>query len=375
MRVLYFTERDTPHDRRFLTALAGTSHQVFALRQRPCQPQTPIGITELVWPEGRPDWSHWAGWQAGAVQFTGIAAELRPDLVQAGPVQGPALVTALADFHPLVTLSWGSDLLRTAQRSPWMRQATRCALAQTDIFLGDCEAVAQAAAGFGFPRQKMVLFPWGVDLDHFSPENGREAGRALRRTLGWENDFVVFCNRTWAPLYGVDLLVEAFASAAAQEPRLRLLLVGDGPQADLIRRTLDPLGGKVHFAGRVPQAELPAFYQAADLFVSPSHSDGSSISLLEAMACGRPVLVSDIPGNREWVRDGGNGRIFADGSLAELSDLLVAMAKSPENARYGRAGRSTAEARANWPENFQKCLTAYQMAVGSGSIAANGSRG
>jgi glycosyltransferase involved in cell wall biosynthesis len=363
MRVLYFTERDTPHDRRFLAALAGTDHQVFALRRFAGQPQTPEGVTELTWPLGRPDWSDWAGWQAGVSQFAQILAETRPDVVHAGPVQGPALVTALAGFHPLVTMSWGSDLLRTAPRSPWMRQATRCALDQTDVFLGDCQTVADAAAGFGFPRERMVLFPWGVDLAHFSPENGREAGRALRSALGWADQFVILCNRTWAPLYGVDDLARAFAEAVRVTPRLRLLLVGDGPQAGLIHAILDPLGDKVHFAGRVTQADLPAFYQAADLYVSPSHSDGSSISLLEALACGRPVLVSDIPSNREWVEVGVNGRTFRDGSVADLAESLVAMAYAPEVPHYGIAGRSVAEARANWPENFKQCLAAYRMAV------------
>jgi len=365
MRVLYFTERDTPHDRRFLTALAGTAHQVFALRQFACQPQTPAGITELTWPAGQPDWSNWAGWRAGVGQFAKILAEVRPDVVHAGPVQGPALAAALAGFHPLVTMSWGSDLLLTAQRSPWMRAATRCALDRTDVFLGDCQTVAEAAVGFGFPRERMVLFPWGVDLAHFSPESGQEAGLALRSALGWEDRFVLLCSRTWAPLYGVDDLAQAFAEAARQDPRLRLLLVGAGPQAELIHGLLDPLGAKVHFAGRVTQADLPAFYQAADLYVSPSHSDGSSISLLEALACGRPVLVSDISGNREWVNPGVNGCTFRAGSVADLREVLVAMANFPETPSYGIAGRSVAEARADWPNNFKKCLAAYRLAVES----------
>ena len=250
MRVLYFTERDTPHDQRFLTALAGTSHEVFALRLHACQPQTPEGVTELSWPEGLPDLSNWAGWQAGAAQFAKLVADLRPDVVQAGPVQGPALLAALSEVHPLVTLSWGSDLLLTAQRSPWMRAATRCTLDRTEIFLGDCVTVAQAAAGFGFPREQMVLFPWGVDLQHFSPDVGRGAAEDLRAKLGWEEQFVVLCNRAWSSLYGVDLLAQAFALAAVKEIRLRLLLVNDGPQAHLIHRILDPLGEKVHFAGK-----------------------------------------------------------------------------------------------------------------------------
>ena len=365
MRVLYFTERDTPHDRRFLTALAGSDHQVFALRMMECEPLTPKGVTEWGWPEGWPDWSNWAGWQAGVAGLSQLLAEITPDLVHAGPVQGPALVTALAGFHPLVTMSWGSDLVRTAHRSPWMHCATRYALDRTDIFLGDCQTVADAAAGFGFPREKMVLFPWGVDLKVFSRENGFIEGENLRTVLEWEDNFVLLCNRSWAPLYGVDLLARAFAAAVRQEPRLRLLLVGDGPQAGLIHAILDPLGEMVHFTGRIGRMELPAYYHAADLYISPSHSDGSSISLLEAMACGRPVLVSDIPSNREWVSEGLNGRLYNDGSEADLTAKLVELVTDPALADYGQQAYATAVERADWTVNFQKCLLAYREAVAS----------
>jgi len=363
MRVLYFTERDTPHDRRFLTALAGTAHQVFALRLRACEPLTLKGITECAWPQGLPELDHWAGWQAGARQLTELLADLQPDLVHAGPVQGPALLTAMAGFRPLVTMSWGSDLLRTAQRSPWMRESTQCALNRTDIFLGDCQTVADVAAGFGFPREKMVLFPWGVDLQTFSRTNGLVEGEALREQLGWEENFVVLCNRTWAPLYGVDLLARAFAAAVQREPRLRLLLVGDGPQAELIHAILNPLGNRVHFAGRIDPTQQPTYYHAADLYVSPSHSDGSSISLLEAMACGGLVLASDIPSNREWVEDGVNGRLFGDSSEADLTAKFVEMVTDPGQCDYRRQAHVTATERADWRRNFTKLLEAYQLAV------------
>ena len=124
MRVLYFTERDTPHDRRFLNALSGSPHQIFALRQSDCLPETPSGVIELNWPEGTQDWTDWEGWQVGILHLKHLLKQVRPDLIHAGPVQGPALVSALAGFHPMVTMSWGSDLLLRAERSPWMRHAT-----------------------------------------------------------------------------------------------------------------------------------------------------------------------------------------------------------------------------------------------------------
>jgi len=363
MRVLYFTEKDSPHDQRFLRALADTNHQVYVLRQFPCHPTTPEGINDLSWPDNQPVWSNWHGWQIGIRYLADILEDIQPDLVHAGPVQGPALITALSGFHPLVTMSWGSDILLKARRSPWMQFATRVTLENTDIFLGDCQAVVNEAVQLGVPLEKVVRFPWGVDLNHFSPANGKLKGKALRKSLGWESNFVVLCNRSWAPIYGVDLLAEAFKGAVKENDQLRLLLIGDGPQADHIKQILAPVADKVNFQGWLVREDMPAAYYAADLFVSPSYCDGSSISLLEALACERPVLVSDIPGNLEWVLPGETGKVFKTGDIESLKTGLLQLVSDPQLTLYGRRSRMLAEDRADWGQNFKKLLTAYQMAV------------
>lgn len=368
MRILYFTSRDGPHDQRFLRTLASTLHQVYALRQRQCRPTTPPGITELAWPEGLPDWSHWPGWQQAKRQFKRLIERIKPDIVHAGPIQGPALLVALTGFHPLVSMSWGMDLLYDTQRSPWMRFAARYTLERTDIFIADCQTVADKAASYGFPPQRMVLFPWGVDLDHFSPHQGAIEGQQLRKSLGWQETFVILCNRTWAPVYGVDVLAKAFVCAVNNNDHLRLLLLGGGPQASLIHQILAPVSEYVHFAGWLNRQALPKAYCAANLFVSPSHCDGSSVSLMEALACGCPVLVSNIPSNREWVKPGVVGDVFIDGDVENFQTKLSQMEVDPNLETYGAKARLLAESRADWQKNFQRLLYAYQLAFeGKGS--------
>ena len=114
---------------------------------------------------------------------------------------------------------------------------------------------------------------------------------------------MILSTRGWEPIYGVDLIARAFVTAARQCPELKLIMLGNGSLAPMLHRIFAKgnVEEQVMFPGQVKYSELPRYYQMADLYVSASHSDGSSISLLEAMACGRPVLVSDIPGNREWV--------------------------------------------------------------------------
>jgi glycosyltransferase involved in cell wall biosynthesis len=179
----------------------------------------------------------------------------------------------------------------------------------------------------------------------------------------------------------VDDLARAFVKAARQHPELRLFMLGNGPLAPTIRRIFQQGGvlDQVHFPGQISQEKLPDYYQAADLYISTSHSDGTSISLLEALASGTPVLLSDIPGNREWVhpspagredanevRIGGEGVgwLFKDGDVESLTNrILHAIEKRDQLPAMGREARLLAEARGNWEKNFPKLFKAYDIAL------------
>jgi glycosyltransferase involved in cell wall biosynthesis len=123
----------------------------------------------------------------------------------------------------------------------------------------------------------------------------------------------------------------------------------------------------VDFPGRVSQSDLPRYYQMADLYLSASHVDGSSVSLMEALACGRPVLVSDIPGNQEWVEQGINGWLFKDGDVDDLAKKILLSAEHPhELTVMSGAARQVAEERADWEQNFPILLDAYEAVLSEG---------
>jgi glycosyltransferase involved in cell wall biosynthesis len=368
MHILYFSKDYSPHDYRFLSSLSQTGNKISYLRlerrgrsveDRALPPQV-----EII---------PWAGGTATVglkdaprllASLKRVIAELKPDLIHAGPIQTVSLLVALSGFHPLVSMSWGFDLLRDADINWRYRWATRFTLARSDVLVGDCDAVRQKAVRHGFPAGQVVTFPWGLDLRKFSP-GGEDGG--LRARAGWEHGFVLLHTRSWEPVYGVDVIARAFSLAARQHPELCLFLLGGGSLAGQIRDILRKNGvlDRVHFSGQINQKDLPRYYQAADLYLSASHSDGSSLSLMEALACGKPVLVSDIPGNREWVVHGKHGWFFPDGDVQALADgILHAYEQRAMLPDMGRAGRDLAEERANWDENFQELLRAYEMALG-----------
>jgi glycosyltransferase involved in cell wall biosynthesis len=297
--------------------------------------------------------------------FEQALARARPDVLHAGPVPTCGFMAALSGFRPLVLMSWGSDLLVEADRSPAWHWAATCALRHADIFQCDCDAVRTKALNLHALRSdQIVQFPWGIDLSAFPP-GGATAG--IREKLGWQAAVVVISNRSWEPIYGIGTVLESFRVAALADDRLRLLLLGHGSEVDMVHAYIRQhhLEAKVCLGGRVGNDQLAPYLREADLYMSCSHSDGASISLLEAMAIGLPCIVSDIPGNREWIVPGEGGWLAPVGDAAACAralDLAAALAPS-ERRRIGETNRAVAAARADWSRNLQLLMDAYERLV------------
>jgi glycosyltransferase involved in cell wall biosynthesis len=361
MKVLYFSRSYTPHDHRFLSTVSGAGHEVFHLRleadpaQKEDRPVPPgVGLVRWAGEQGR---FEWADIPRLAFALKRILHDLQPDLVHAGPVQTCAFLTTLASFRPLLTMSWGYDLVQDVHRGRWWEWVTRYTLRHSTYFISDARVTREKAVAFGMDPERTAVFPWGVDLEHFSPSLSVAAR---------SDPFRLFCNRAWEPLYGVDVLTRAFARIAPERPDLSLTLLGGGSQAASLHQTLLGAGllEQVYFGGQVSQSELPGWLRQTDLYISPSHVDGSSVSLMEAMACGLPALVSDIPGNREWVIEGENGWLFKDGDPEDLAvKIVLAMENRERLAEMGRHSRKIAEARADWKKNAAVLLQTYENAL------------
>jgi glycosyltransferase involved in cell wall biosynthesis len=365
VKVLYFSRGYTPHDYRFLSRLAETNYAVYFMHmeEAPSSRESrpiPQGITKIAWDGGGKSF-RWCNIWKNTRDLERVLKDLQPNLVHAGPVQETALLTALTGYRPLITMSWGSDLLLDGKKG-FSRWLARYTLERSTVFICDSDVVSDVAQEMGVSKERIIQFPWGVDLDHFSPGEGSD----VREALGWEGAKILLCTRNWEPIYGVDIVCRAFVELAGKDENVNLLLLGDGSLRSQIERLFRSSGleDRVHLAGFVNFNALPEYYRTADLYISASHVDGSSISLLEAMACGIPAIVSDIPGNRQWVTPGENGWWFPDGSSKFLTEtILEAIQDLKRLKRHGEKARQIAEERADWDRNSRNLLDAYQLAL------------
>ncbi len=368
MRILYFSQSYTVHDRRFLLKLAHSRHEVWFLpledgarRSRSGPLPAKVRLAGLPGPPSSAAQTP-ATWLGLMPRFEALIHELKPDLIHAGPVTPCGFMTALAGFHPWLLMSWGSDILLETEQDDLWHWITRYTLGSADMLACDCEAVKdRARALVDYPAEGIVQFPWGIDLPRFTP--GVPAS-PLKVPLGWDGAFVLISTRSWEHVYGIPVLLEAFRLAHGHRPRLRLLLLGDGSLAPEVHRriTNDGLAAAIHCPGTVSQELLPDYFRSADLYVSCSFSDGTSISLLEALASALPVAVTDIPANREWVTPGENGWLVPPGDAEALAGCLLQAMDWPGDLRreMSRANRLLAEERADWEVNSEKLLEAYE---------------
>lgn len=360
MRVLYFSLGYSTHDHRFLKAISDGGHEVYFVqlegnRRQVESRSVPENVNQVIWKGGREPFT-WGKSPALVMDFKRLLRNLKPDLVHAGPIQTCAFIAVLAGAKPLLTMSWGFDLMDDVHKGWVWEFATKYTLRRSTFFTSDANVTKDKAVAYGMNPEKTIVFPWGVDLEHFSKKEER----------GKKEGFILFCNRSWEARYGVDVLARAFVKVAQQREDVRLLLLGGGSQGANIRKILQSGGVEeyVTFGGQISQTDLPRWYHMADLYISPSHVDGSSVSLMEALACGLPCLVSDIPANKEWVFENENGWLFRDGDADHLAEkILAAMRQREKLPAVGESARKSAEMRADWKKNAAALMMVYETII------------
>jgi glycosyltransferase involved in cell wall biosynthesis len=359
MKIIYFSKSYTPHDYRFLSSLSKTEHEIFFLQLEEPKRQTedrsvPKNVRQILWAGGRREF-RWCDVPGLVLSLRKVIREIKPDIIHAGPIQNCAFLAVLSGFRPVLAMSWGYDLVMDADKNAWMRWVTRYTLRRSAFFTCDANVTYEKAVAFGMNPENIVVFPWGVNIERFVPKTFK---RSNVQTL------TLFCSRTWESIYGVDVLAKAFVKVAQEVPNVNLILLGGGSQGTYIRQILMKGGvlDRVHFGGQVGQRDLPRWYHMADIYISPSHVDGTSVTLLEALASGLPCLVSDIPGNKDWIEEGVNGWTFRDGDVDDLAEKILLAIKSRRLfGKIGKSARKTAEERANWKKNFGKLLETYDV--------------
>jgi glycosyltransferase involved in cell wall biosynthesis len=255
---------------------------------------------------------------------------------------------------PVVITARGTDInliahYRLARR--WIRWAARGAAGIVAV----SRALRDRLIEMGAPGRHIEVLRNGVDLDLFAPQDRAAARRRLGLNAGAP---LVLAVSSLVPSKGVDLVIRAVAAL----PSARLVVVGEGPHASALRRLAGGLGlgERARFLGPVPQDRLADLYNAADVLVLASTREGCPNVLLEALACGTPVVAAAAGGVPEIVRDPVAGRLVAERTPEAFADAVRDLLADPP---AGAAVRAYAE-RFDWGPTSAGQLRMFRSILG-----------
>ena len=355
MRIAYLSAGISVHDRRYLQKMVERGHQPFLIsfwndkvdfhmegvEFFHCRPKYFSKIKKIIY-------------------LRKLLRKIRPDVLHTGFLQTHGFIGSFMKEYPILSMPWGSDVLILPEKSLFHKLVAKHVLRRADMITCDCELVKRRIVELvKYDPAKIVVIPCGVDLKIYYPQES-----SIREKLGWQDNRILIMNRSFKPVYGIEYFIEALPEVIIRYPETRVVLAGDGPLGTEIRRRVSELGLKdyVHFAGFIDNDKVMADHlNSADIYISTSLSDGTSVSLLEAMACRLPVVVTDLPANREWIEDGINGYVIPAQDSKILAQKILNLAKD-DNLRKRMAELNFQKARekADWDKNFIKLEEMYK---------------
>jgi glycosyltransferase involved in cell wall biosynthesis len=215
---------------------------------------------------------------------------------------------------------------------------------------------------YGIGADKIRIVPNGVDTDKFKPTDSE----AARQQLGLGQEPTVLFMGSLIHRKGVLYLVEAAEKVVKQRGNARFVIVGSGPMQGQIEASLAASGIKGNFTllGNLKEEQLPAAYNAADVFVLPSIQEGQGIVLLEAQACAKPVVAFGVGGVKEAVKEKETGFLLEKGDTEGLADrLLQLLGDEGLRQKMGAAGRRFVSENYTWDLCAERMLKVYREAL------------
>jgi len=288
---------------------------------RPNAPRIP-GLTSLT-----------SGWS--------LAAHLKgapPDILHAHYLSSSGWLARLAGFHPWVVTAWGSDLLVDAPRTFRSRFRARQVLAHADLVTVPATHMEHRAVEAGARPARVRRVPFGVDTAAFSPAAARHD--AALATVGLADQRFVFSPRTIRPVYRPDVVISSLSMLA---PDVSVVMPGRGADGEYLRALRDKaeaagVGHRLRVLDAVTDDLMLTLFRAAAVVLSVPESDGLPSSVLEAMACGVPVVVSDLPGPREALGPDHPDLVVPVGDAQALADVLNRLLAVPDADRHALGG-------------------------------------
>jgi glycosyltransferase involved in cell wall biosynthesis len=309
---------------------------------------------------------HYIARYGALLEIIRLIRKIHPDIIHAHYISHfgilAGLYARLSGFKPIVLTAWGSDILVDAKGlKKWL---VKYALKNADCITCDGSNLREALIELGTEPQKIYRIYWGTDTRKFNPEQRSEK---IREDLGIFDSPMIISSKTLEPHYDIESLVKSIPLVLKKVPKAEFVIAGRGSQETELKQLAKSLGvsDSARFVGLIPSDEYPKYVASADIYVCTSLSDGGlAISTKEAMACGLPVIITDLEVNTEWIKDGENGFIVPLKNPKSLAEKITYLIEHEDiKMKFGEKGRKLVKERFEYDKEMKKVENIYELLI------------
>ena len=285
-----------------------------------------------------------------------IIRDHKPDILHSHYATSYGLLGASTGFHPFIVSVWGTDIYNFPERNLLYKKIIQFILNRADRILSTSNKMALQAKKF--TGKQVEVTPFGIDTERFKPQQAN--------SIFSENDFVVGTIKTLERKYGIEYLIRAFSLVKKRLPHvsLKLLIAGSGTLENHLKKITKELDieGDTIFTGYVIPAEVPNYINMLDIFVSLSieESESFGVAVIEASACEKPVIVSNVGGLPEVIDHNKTGIVVEPKNIEKTADAIEKLVLDKQlRSTLGKNGRKKVIEKYNWGNNLDSMISIY----------------
>lgn len=282
-----------------------------------------------------------------------IIKHFNPDILHAHYATSYGLVGALTGFHPFVISSWGTDVMKFPNKNIVAKSILKYNFKNADLLCATSYTISDYISKI--TKKGVEVVPFGIDSERFKP--------AKVNSLFQESDYVIGTVKPLEKLYNQEVLFDAFARLKPKYPNIKLLIVGTGAHEDKLKEKAKALKleNDIVFTGRIPFEDVNKYYNMMKIMVNISEYESFGVSVVEAMACEVPVIVTNVGGLKEIVKDDTLGlKVDKPG----VEETAAALEKLINDEKFYKeiAVNSRAHVLANyeWKSNLNTMINLYK---------------
>jgi L-malate glycosyltransferase len=285
-----------------------------------------------------------------------IIRHFEPDILHAHYATSYGLVGALSGFHPFVISSWGTDVMRFPQKNFIARSILKYNFKSADLLCATSQVIKNYIHEVTDKSVKVI--PFGVNTDEFKPKTVR--------SLFAPEHFVIGSIKPLESIYKVDVLLKSFKTLSVKFEQARLLIIGTGSREKELKDLCAELNisGKVIFTGRVPFPEISDYFNMLHVLANLSEYESFGVSVIEAMACEKPVIVTNVGGLKDVVADDSLGyKVPVDSVEATAAAMEELLLNKQLCKTMGENARKHVLKYYNWEDNLGEMISEYNKLV------------